>query len=111
MRSPPSISLPPHSGKKMNEDNNLIRVKDLYLAAALLSYGLEMSDIDRTDRRKQFFMFRDCKIPVFRNKAGIVGTEEANIDEITILFLSKSLYLPPTYPEAVKNIKAIIHST
>lgn len=84
-------------------------INDMYLAAAVLSYGGKMGMIDRTDKKRQKFVFNANKFTVWYLESGKIDKKEVDLDQLTALYLSKQLMLPCTYIEALRNIKSAIH--
>lgn len=94
----------------MPELRNNRAISDLYLISALVSYGLKPLRIDRTNPKRQKFIF-DAETLV-----GVVvwNGEESEckalkLDDIETYFLSKQLYFPGSYPETIREIRATIH--
>ena len=87
-------------------------IGDMYLAAAFLSYNISLASINRTVPRRQKFTFiKDCPLTIFTLHSGVVlAVQNATLDDIETNFASETLLFPPNYPDAVKRIKATIHS-
>lgn len=87
-------------------------IGDMYLAAAFLSYNISLTSIDRTVPRRQKFTFtRTDPLTIFTLHSGVVlAVHNATLDDIETNFVSETLLFPPTYPDAVRRIKASIHS-
>ena len=91
--------------------DNIRKISDMYLAAALLSYGATLDEIDRSDQRRQKFCFEDGIDHVFILDNNVpVKRTSPTINEIETLFVSKKLMFPPNYPDSVRGIKSLIHS-
>lgn len=88
------------------------QIGDMYLAAALLSYGADLKDIDRTDSRRQKFCFAGTvlNVIVINPDLSIERLPEVSIDEFETLFISKKLLFPASYPDAIRRIKSAIYS-
>jgi len=86
---------------------------DIYLAAALMSYGVMYSDIDRTDPRRQKFIFEASPLSIVVSEDDIRVTTIRNpsLEEFEKRFVMGTLYFPPGYPESLKKIKTMVHST
>jgi len=86
---------------------------DIYLAAALMSYGVMYSEIDRTDPRRQKFIFEvsPLSIVISEDDIGISTIRHPSLEEFERRFVMGTLYFPPGYPEALKKIKTMVHST
>ena len=82
----------------------------MYLIAALLSYGFERVEIDRTDPKRQRFFIEDGRKSVIIFCNNDVRNEELTLDEIESKFMSKQLAFPPTYTDVLKSVKYSIHS-
>ena len=63
---------------KMNEK---YQTSDLYLAAYLLSMGLELLDVDRSDRRRCNFVFADREDRAELVHSFMVGRATANVPD------------------------------
>jgi len=96
-------------------ENNVKRMpfatNDLYLSSALLAYGAKLSRIDRSNPRRQKFIF-DPKLESVWIKTGNTVTllVEPTLSDVEAHFISETLMFPPTYPNEVKRIKSAIHS-
>ncbi len=88
------------------------RVSDMYLAAALLSYGTKFVGVDRQDKARQKFRFEGM-VPntVIANEDVLLKTlKDIPIDEFETHYLARRVWLPPSYPDSVRQIKSAIHS-
>lgn len=87
-------------------------IGDMYLAAAFLSYGIQLDSIDRTIPRRQKFIFaKDCPLTIYTVHSGVVlAVHNATLNDLETNFASETLLFPPNYPDAIKRIKATIHS-
>jgi len=87
-------------------------IKDMYLAAALLAYDAELDRIDRSDVRRQEFIFATPPDEIYV-KSGIVvlRIESPTFEDVETKFIAKTLFFPPSYPDALRRIKSAIHST
>lgn len=93
-------------------DKEEIIIGDMYLAAAFLSYGISLSDVDRSIPRRQKFTFsKDCPLVIYTVHSGVVlAVQNATLKDLETNFVSETLLFPPNYPDAIKRIKASIHS-
>lgn len=75
-------------------------IGDMYLAAAFLSYGIPLSDVDRSIPRRQKFTFtKDCPLTIYTVHSGVVlAVQNATLDELETNFVSETLLFPPNYP-------------
>ena len=86
-------------------------IDDMYSAAALLSYGVKLETINRDDPKRYAFLFNETIKRVYILEDGVMQIQESpTIDEVETLFVGRNLLFPPTYPDAIKRIKAAIHS-
>ena len=88
------------------------QIGDMYLAAALVSYGATMIRIDKADRKHQKFVFVDGTIKEIWVESGNIHLKVVTpvIKEIENYFFSKKLVYPPSYPDTICSIKSAIHS-
>ena len=90
----------------------MIETTDMYLAAVLLAYGGNYQGTDKTDVKRQQFLFgNDIGIEkIYILHEGQVTTQyNPTFEEIENLSDSFKLVYPPNYPQALKRIKTIIH--
>lgn len=87
------------------------QIGDMYLAAALLSYGAELLEVDKTNIRRQKFLFSDRIDSIFVTESGVpVAIHDPKIKDVEMYFVSKRLMFPPNYPDCLRSIKSSIHS-
>lgn len=89
------------------------QVGDMYLAAAFLAYGASLKRVDRGDVKRQKFVFGQATLPsiIISDDDVQVKTQcLATLEDVETFFISKRLWLPPSYPDAVRGIKSAIHS-
>lgn len=93
-------------------DNNKTEVTDMYLASALMSYGAELDHIDKTNKKRQTFVFvgKIQRILVYTDNGFYIIIEEPSFEEIKAKYEAKRLFFPPSYPDSVRSIKSSIHS-
>jgi len=100
----------------MNNDVKSVGEKsvgDMYLAAAFLAYGASLKTIDRGDVRRQKFVFHQAVLPsiIISDDDVLVKTFcTATLDDLETYFISKRLWFPPSYADAIRGIKSAIHS-
>jgi hypothetical protein len=88
------------------------KVSDMYLAAALLSYGTKFVGVNREDRSRQKFEF-EGEVPnvvVASDDVQLTALKNIPIEQFETHFLSRRVWLPPSYPDCVRQIKSAIHS-
>jgi hypothetical protein len=92
--------------------DNKKQIGDMYLAAALLAYGADLQEVDRTDSRRQKFCFAGKVLNVFILNPDLSPDKlpEISIEEFETLFISKKLMFPASYPDAIRRIKSAIYS-
>lgn len=91
------------------EDENTRSIGDMYFAAALLAYDAILVGVNREDRRRQRFEFKDTDLKVYIMDGGNAKEVLAPISRIETFFVAKSLMYPPSYPDAIRRIKSAIH--
>lgn len=86
-------------------------VSDMYFAATLLSYGKNIQEIDRSDGRRQKFLFTGVvQYVILMNEDGKVSVENnVSLDSVEMHYISRSLCYPPSYVDCLRNIKTAIH--
>lgn len=93
------------------EDKDEKGVSDMYLAAALHAYGATLRSIDRSNLRRQNFIF--CG-PVKRiyiiNNGAVEPVENPSLNDVEMAYISERLMFPQRYPSSVKTIKLAIHA-
>lgn len=94
----------------MNKETKII--EDIYLAAALLSYETVLVTIDRSRSKHQKFEFMNKvpKIFMIETAIKVITKLDISVDEFETLFLSNKVLFPPSYPDNIRRIKAIIYS-
>ncbi len=84
---------------------------DMYLAAALVAYGSDFDEIDKTDKNRYKFMFSESVDYIWvldqNNVAKIINP---SLNEVEAKFYSSRLIFPVNYPDALRRIKSAIHS-
>lgn len=94
----------------MSEDQR--KISDMYLAAALLSYGAKFVGVDRQDKARQKFRFEGV-VPntvIAENDVNLQNLKDIPIEEFEVHYIAGRVWLPPSYPASVKQIKSAIHS-
>jgi hypothetical protein len=85
-------------------------ISDMYLAAALISYGAKLVKVDRKDRKRQKFCFKNSIEKIYLIQGGqLVTIPDPSLDTIETEFIAKTLMLLPNYPDAIRSIKSSIH--
>ena len=87
-------------------------IGDMYLAAALVSYGGTLVRIDKADNRHQKFVFEDNTVSEIWVESGNLHLRVVTplIKDIETYFFAKRLIFPPSYPDTIRSIKSAIHS-
>ena len=81
-------------------DNEKV-IGDMYLAAAFLAYDIPLVRIDRTETRRQRFIFSGGPRRVYIQEDGVVMLlENPTLEDIETKFISKVLMFPPAYPDS-----------
>jgi len=84
---------------------------DMYFAAALLSYGAELLQVDKSNIRRQKFLFSDGLASVYILDNGVpVEVHNPKIKDVEMYFVAKRLMFPPQYTDCLRSIKSSIHS-
>lgn len=85
-------------------------VNNMYLAAAIISYGGKLEKIDRTDKSRQKFVFSSETVTIrCVGKDNEIIQKTACLEEVLTMYSSKQLWFPPTYPDCIRDIKSAIH--
>jgi len=85
-------------------------ISDIYLAAAFLSYGGKIEEVDRRQRRKVFHFSTDGISSIWVIEDGVVSeVSNPNADVLVTNYSADRLMLPPDYPFCLRDIKALIH--
>lgn len=84
----------------------------MYLAAALLSYGTKFVEVDRQDKSRQKFVFEGVvpNVLISTEDVHLSNLQNIPINEFETYYLSRRVWLPPSYPDSVRQIKSAIHS-
>jgi len=90
----------------------MIKTTDMYLAGALLAYGGAYRGVDKSDVKRQRFIFDDeldIATIYISNGTEIQNVSYPTYDEFCNYADSFKLLYPPNYPQALKKMKTIIH--
>ncbi len=92
--------------------NNDIVTKDMYLAAILVSYGSQITNVDKTDPKKQYFHFDILpdRILIYNDTPNPLWCPVEELAEIKSYYLSKKLYFPPTFVDCLRSVKSYLYS-
>lgn len=84
---------------------------DMYFAAVLMAYGANLVRVDKRDKKRQVFSFdgRISAIYVLDNEV-CTRVVSPSFDDIENYWTAKKLLLPSSYPNAVKDMKSVIHT-
>jgi hypothetical protein len=86
------------------------QITDLYLVAALLSYGFECGEVDRSNPNRQRFRIKSETKRVFvKDGAGAV-VKELTLDQVEDAYINRTLILLPSYPGTLRDLKYQVHS-
>lgn len=87
-------------------------VGDMYLAAALLAYGLKLTNVDKADAHHQRFSLSGVvdRIFVINDDDLCEVISNPKLMDIELHYTSKTLLYPPEYPESIRRIKTLIHA-
>lgn len=85
---------------------------DMYFAAALMAYGAELKCVDKSDKRRQKFIFigKISQILVYTDNGFFIVVNEPTFADVKAKYESKRLFFHPSYPDAVRSVKSAIHS-
>ena len=88
------------------------KVSDMYLAAALVSYGAELLDVDKRDRKRQKFIFggKIDQVYVLSGNGGFAVLKSPEFSEIEAKFVAKRLCFLPNYPNSIRDMKSVIYT-
>lgn len=82
----------------------------MYLAAALLSYGAELEDIDHSDRHRKKFQFSEKVKEIWVESGHIhLRIETPNFATIEKHFIGNTLVYPSNFIDCIKKVKSAIH--
>lgn len=87
-------------------------ISDIYLAAAFMSYGGSLDNINRSNPRHKTFTFSTDgikRIWVKNDDESIEEVFDPDSDRVVTAFAEDILMFPPEYPSCVRYIKALIH--
>lgn len=88
-----------------------VKISDMYLAAALLSYGADLVEIDKEQSYRQKFCFTDRLDFVYIMDGGeILKVDSPSIESVETFAVAKKLVFLPSYPDSLRSIKSAIHS-
>jgi hypothetical protein len=91
-------------------DEKLVSISDMYLAAALTSFGHCYDHIDRSEKRLKF-MFPDKQTKVYLLREGTIAVlEYLYLEQVQAAYTSGQLMFLPDYPDKIKRIKSAIHN-
>jgi hypothetical protein len=100
---------PPNYYEEINMVNQKCIV-DMYLAAALLSYGAKLISVDRKDKRRQKFYFENSVSHIWSfNGTDVKKIPNPTLEEVECEYLGKTLMFQPNYTDSIRSIKSAIH--
>ncbi len=84
---------------------------DMYMAAALISYGAMVQDIDSSDEKRKKFMFSGLMKGVYvLDDNNQVVRKDLTVDEFEKFYISKKILFPSGYPDSIKQMKSVIYN-
>lgn len=88
------------------------RVSDMYLAAALLAAGTKFIGVDRQDKARQKFKFEGFvpSVVISTDDVYLQRLDNIPIEEFETYYMSRRAWFNPSYPDCVRQIKSAIHS-
>ena len=88
-----------------------MKTSEMYLAAALLAYGAELENVEKSDpNHKKFCFGGDIKQIFVLDSANVVlRIVDPSFDDIKTKFVAQTLLFPPTYVDSIRRIKAVIY--
>lgn len=90
-----------------------ICTRDMYLAAILMSYDCPIIGVDKSDTKRQYFQFNQLPAQVYTSNAD--GTpilmRVDSFEDLKALFLSKKLFLLPSFVDCLRSVKSYIYSS
>ena len=86
-------------------------ISDMYFAAALLSLGAKLEKVDRTERKRQRFVFGDTIQYMIISEDDITLTRinTPSLEDVEQAYITSRLWFPPSFIDAIRQIKASIH--
>lgn len=84
----------------------------MYLAAVLVSYECPIVGVDKSDPKRQYFQFDQIPAQVYTSSAEgtPIVTSVATFEDLKSLFLSKKLFLLPSFVDCLRAVKSYIYS-
>jgi hypothetical protein len=85
---------------------------DIYLAAAFLSLGAKLTDVDKDDPRHMIFEFEDANFnSEVLAKANTPSITYGSLDNVENEWANGTLLVVATkYADALRKLKSIVHS-
>ena len=89
-----------------------MKISDMYMAAAFLSYGAELSGIDKSNPSRQVFEF-DGEVEQIFVFAGnqILRIQTPTFEDIKTKYIGRNLVYPPEFVDSIRRIKSAIHDS
>ena len=87
-------------------------INDLYLIAALISYGFEPEHVDDTNRDQQKYLFsvRETQKVYTLQPDGRSRWDMLDVKAVDRAYSANKLLFPPNYPEVLRKVKYAIVS-
>ena len=93
-------------------DEKLIAVSDMYLVAALISYGFQFEKVNRENPKRVEFLFPDKASTVYILQDGAISVLEfLGIEQIKSAYTCKTLMFLPGVFDVIRSVKGIIYDT
>lgn len=100
--------------------SDILQTKSIYLAAALISLGAEITQVDKADPRHMEFFLEKKPLPKFNSEILEVAVESGKVSIPVVPTLKDYeaqwandtlAVIAPRYAAAIQRMKSIIHST
>lgn len=87
------------------------KTSDMYLASIVIAYGGEIDVVDKSDEKRQVFIFKSLPSTVWVLENDYVTKAIVKtVGEIKALMVSNKLMYPPNFVTAIKSIKSYIYT-
>ncbi|MHA1940994.1 MAG: hypothetical protein ACW97P_04630 [Candidatus Hodarchaeales archaeon] len=88
-----------------------MKTSEMYLAAALLAYGADLEEVDKSDPNHKKFSFGGniAQIFVLDSASMVLRIESPSFEDVKVKFVSQKLLFPASYVDSIRRIKAVIY--